>query len=61
MYVKFQNILAEEVPAIFLYSPTYTYAVSRRVQGVEAASVFSPADRFSNVESWYIDTKKIWQ
>lgn len=61
MYVKFQDILAEEVPAIFLYSPTYTYAVSRRVQGVEAATVFSPSDRFSNVESWYIKTKKDWQ
>jgi len=61
LYREFQNILAEEVPAIFLYSPTYTYAVSREVKGIDTATIFTPADRFSNVANWYIKTKRVWR
>ena len=61
MYIEFQDILAEETAAIFLYSPTYTYVVSRKVQGIEALTIFAPADRFTNVVDWYMDTEKVWQ
>ncbi len=61
LYREFQDILADEVPAIFLYSPTYSYVVSRRVLGVAAATIFEPADRFNDVENWYIATKSAWK
>lgn len=61
MYKEFQDILAEDVPAIFLYSPTYTYVVSRKIQGIEPATIFTPADRFAAVELWYIKTSKSWK
>lgn len=60
-YREFQDILAEEVPAILLYSPTYTYVVGRKVKGIETATIFSPADRFDDVSSWYIETKRVWK
>jgi len=61
-YREFQDILAENVPAIFLYSPTYTYAVDRSVQGIEpGGTIFAPADRFSNIKSWYLKTKRVWK
>ncbi len=60
-YKEFQDILAEEVPAILLYSPTYTYVVSRKVMGIETTTIFTPADRFDDVASWYINTKRIWK
>ncbi len=60
-YREFQTILAEELPAIFLYSPTYTYAVSRRVNGISEATVFVPADRFADIANWYINTKRVWR
>ena len=59
-YKEFQDILAEEVPAIFLYSPTYTYAVSSKIKGIDTGTIFTPADRFSNVINWYINTKRVW-
>ncbi|MBI3671203.1 hypothetical protein HY249_00205, partial [Candidatus Azambacteria bacterium] len=31
---KFQEILADEIPAIFLYSPNYLYPVSKDVKGI---------------------------
>lgn len=57
-YVEFQDILAEEVPAIFLYSPTYTYVVDAKIKGIETKTIFSPADRFTDVTGWYIETKR---
>ena len=61
LYRDFQDLLIEDLPAIFLYSPNYTYAVDRRVKGIEPTVVFTPADRFTNVADWYIKTKKVWE
>ncbi len=61
MYKEFQNILGDDVPALFFYSPTYTYAVNRKVQGIDTATIFSPADRFNDVKNWYIHTRPVWK
>jgi peptide/nickel transport system substrate-binding protein len=58
LYVEFQDILAEEVPAVFLYSPTYTYVVDAKVKGIETKTIFTPADRFTDVAAWYMDTER---
>lgn len=61
-YIKFQEILAEEVPAIFLYSSNYTYVQSKEIKGFEIKKILLPRDRFSNITEWYIKTRKklIW-
>jgi len=61
LYQDFQDLLIEDLPAIFLYSPNYTYAVDRRVKGIEPTVVFTPADRFTGVADWYVKTKKVWR
>ena len=53
-YVTFQEVVANEVPIIFLYHPTYTYAVNQRVQGVELTNVISLEDRFLSLKKWKI-------
>ena len=60
-YQKFYNILAEELPAIFLYNPTYTYVTAQKIKGINIDRIISPADRFNNIEDWYIKTKRTWQ
>jgi len=60
-YQDFQDLLIEDLPAIFLYSPNYTYAVDRRVKGIEPTVIFTPADRFTNIADWYVKTKKVWE
>jgi peptide/nickel transport system substrate-binding protein len=60
-YKEFQDILADEAPAIFLYSPAYIYAVTRQVQGIDTPTIFTPADRFSNIANWYIKIKRVWK
>lgn len=58
LYKKFQNIIAEEVPAIFMYSPVYIYTQNNDLQGFEVSNILSPSDRFSNIEDWYLKTGK---
>ena len=58
-YVSFQNILAEEVPALFLYSPMYTYVMTNEVHGVhDNRLIVYPADRFNDIHEWYIKSKR---
>lgn len=58
LYQKFQDILAKDLPAVFLYSPTYIMAVSKDIHGVNVANLVSPADRFSTLNEWYVKTKR---
>ncbi len=58
-YQKFQSIIASEHPAVFLYSPSYLYAVSNRVRGITARPINVPSARLSSIASWYIETKRV--
>lgn len=57
-YTDFQKILNEEKPAIFLYQPIYSYMIDKNIKGVVISNINRPADRFSNIEDWYIKTKR---
>jgi peptide/nickel transport system substrate-binding protein len=61
LYNDFQRKLLSEIPAIFLYSPDYVYPVNKRVQGLGVKNLVLPSERFSNIEKWYIETKRIWK
>jgi len=59
-YTKFQDIISDEVPAIFLYSPTYNYVVDRRVKGVrDGTYLVYPADRLQDLAERYVKTKRV--
>ena len=58
---KFQDVLIEDTPSLFLYSPDYTYFVSEKVKGVNANFIADPSKRFSNIEGWYVETKRAWK
>lgn len=60
-YYHFQNILVEELPAIFLYNPNYNYAVHKKIKGIESQYITIPSDRFAGVENWYIKTDRKWK
>ncbi len=55
-YADFQSLIADQAPAIFLYSANYDYAVSQRVRGVHMNRVIEPEDRFQYVTDWYVNT-----
>ncbi len=51
--------IEKDIPAIFLYSPAYTYMLPKKIKG-EKISIIEKQDRFSNLEEWYINTRHIW-
>ncbi len=53
-----QKLVIADYPAIFLYQPQYTYAISSKIQNAEVSRIQVPANRFSNIYSWFIKTKK---
>ncbi len=61
LYIDFQKKLHNELPAIFLYSPDYVYPVTKKVRGIEITTLISPAQRFHNINSWYVKTKRVWK
>jgi peptide/nickel transport system substrate-binding protein len=61
IYKEFQQIIAKEAPAVFLYSPDYIYPINKRVRGIDIRNIISPAKRFSDINLWYIKTKRIWK
>lgn len=58
LYRNFQVVFSQELPALPLYYPVYTYSVDVRVQGVQLAPLYEPSDRFNNVSDWYLVTHR---
>lgn len=54
LYRNFQVLFRKEMPAILLYYPVYTYAVSNEVQGVQIGPIYDNSDRFLTVTDWYM-------
>ena len=60
-YVQFEDEIRKDMPAVFLYSPSFIYIVSKNLQGLNINSITSPADRFLNIQSWYTETDNVWK
>ena len=57
-YKQFQALLAKDVPAVYLFQSTYGYALPKKVQHPKIDQIVIPSDRFADITSWYIKTKK---
>ncbi len=60
-YKELQDQVGESLSAIFLYQPNYSYVITKKVQNVNITQVVVPADRFANVNTWYLKTKKVFK
>ena len=60
-YDDFQKIVIDDMPAVFLYNPFYVYGQSRRIKGYETKIISTPADRFSGITDWYVETERVWK
>ncbi|MFH1392260.1 MAG: ABC transporter substrate-binding protein [bacterium] len=54
LYKQFEELLKQDLPAIFLYNSTCLYAVSKKVHGIELDKIALPSKRFENIEQWSI-------
>lgn len=60
LYKSFDQSVKADVPAVFLYSPSFLYIVPEGVRGITLGELGTPQDRFANVYSWYIETNSVW-
>jgi len=56
---KIQETILEKYPAIFLCSVDYLYFAFDGVGGIEPTTIINPSHRFSKIENWYTETKRI--
>ncbi|HVT75071.1 MAG TPA: ABC transporter substrate-binding protein [Candidatus Paceibacterota bacterium] len=59
-YATVRSEIAADMPAIFLWSPDFLYAVPKKLHGVELGEITTSSDRFLGVERWYVDTERVW-
>jgi peptide/nickel transport system substrate-binding protein len=60
-YEKIQDKILLDTPALFLYNPDYIYWTSEKIKGIDTTKIVDPAKRFSNIENWYINTKRVFK
>ncbi len=60
-YVDFQNILLEDEPAIFLFSPAYDYPINKKIKGISTELITTPTGRLNAISQWYVKTKLHWK
>lgn len=59
-----ETILAEiqkDIPAIFLFSPDLLYTPAIGIKNISLKKVSSPSERFVSINSWFIETDKVWK
>ncbi|MDD5165645.1 MAG: ABC transporter substrate-binding protein [Candidatus Pacebacteria bacterium] len=59
-YKKLDQLIQADLPALFLYSPDFIYAVPKTLAGVRLDSIITPADHWNSITSWYTETEKVW-
>ena len=55
LLTKLATTIAEDVPAVFLYTPTFYYLVDAKVEGIEFQKLALPKDRLSNITEWELN------
>ncbi len=58
---KFQEEILKDSPAVLLFTPKFHYVASNKIKGIEFDKLAGPAQRFRDVQSWYVKTKRVWE
>ena len=53
-YQRFQEILLEDCPVVFLYHPVFNYVVHTRVEGIDLSDITSLEERYLSISKWNI-------
>ncbi len=61
LYYAFNQEISNDIPAVFVYSPSYIYVVRPSITGISLGKVTAPEDRFANISDWYLVTDRVWK
>lgn len=57
-YQRFQEILVEEMPAVFIVNSLFVFGVNEKIRGIELNNIVDQSERFLDIDKWYINTKR---
>lgn len=60
-YRAFEREIQNDIPAIFIYSPDFLYVTPKNLQGFSLGHITIPAERFTNINQWYVETERVWK
>lgn len=60
LYAQFEHEISNDIPAVFIYSPSFIYAVDKHINGITLTGGSESGERFSNINLWYMHTERIW-
>jgi len=58
LYRSFQYRFQDQLPALLLYYPVYSYAVDARLNGIAIGPFLDPSDRLNSVADWYLIARR---
>ncbi len=57
---QFESIIQNELPALFLYTPTFNYVVDKDLTIPPFTRLSKPSERFTNIAQWHMNAEKLW-
>ena len=58
---KAQQLIQNDLPAIFLFSPNYLYSSIDELGGFPQKMINSPHDRLTTITSWFLETNRVFK
>lgn len=60
-YQKAIELIINDVPAVFLFSPDYLVIAKKTILGIQLEKLDTPASRFSEISQWYLKTHRVFK
>ncbi|MBU2219540.1 hypothetical protein KJ784_03600 [Patescibacteria group bacterium] len=60
-YQKVIDLIADDFPAVFLFSPDYLIMAKKTIMGVQLENLDAPSSRFSQINQWYLKTQRVFK
>jgi len=61
IYERFNQIIQDKVPVIFLNQTEYIYALDKNIKNISLEFLPEPGMRFYDLPNWYTKEKRIWK
>lgn len=61
IYRTIHETIRDDIPAVFLYSPSYLYVTPKDLGGVDIQNISTASDRFDTIHQWYLKRRYVWK
>lgn len=58
-YSRFQELVSDDIPAIFIANSLFVYGVNNKIRGINLNSITEQSQRFLDIADWYMKTRRV--